>query len=474
MTGEFDNIKSIHERLDVSAAVHWKRQDIWGVLAASYAIAILPISSVLTSPRATSSSSTIKRTWKACLTASSDYKSFTFVHLSLLPALKNYGTKIDCCELPQFLISVLADFISYYLDVVCTCNAIPFSRSKWEENETKRLIITREGQERNRSFHQTYSGGYNAKDILEHVDLMKRPDCIDDIVAVAIDVCSQGPDYAVKFWASEEFIDHNGSKNSTFVPSRTLKMLEAMQDKDRSLTPIYFSLLAVLASVKPSIIFDIVNSKYPSFKVSFNWTTIFETLRWYVRQMRDGFSGEAANNSKFEDQDRPPRGYYYGVEDNNIDVASNLTTLSPTPSNSGLDELNEMHMSIVLSHLALIRKVATNCASGRAILADMNLQGNQRDDKGDSVLMVLFSLAIAPLTPQLRGAALATLAALLKIDGTNQKERTLICNLARKAWDLLELSQIVPVLLLNQYHSKNTEGLTQVMTFPPSSLSLVS
>jgi Nuclear pore complex scaffold, nucleoporins 186/192/205 len=448
------------------------------VLTASYAIAILPISSLLTSPRATSSSSTIKRTWKACLTAPSDYKSFTFVRLSLLPALKTYGTKIDRCELSQFLVSVLADFMSSYMDVVCTCNAIPFSRSKWEENETKRLAIAREDQERNRSFYQTYGGGYDEKDIPEQVDLMKRPDCIDDIVAVAIEICSQGPDYTLKFWASEEFIDNHGSKKSRFVPSRGLKTLEVLQDKDRSLTPIYVSLLAVLASVKPSIVFDLVNGKDPNFKVSFDWTTIFETLRWYVRQMSDGFSGEAASNSKFEDQYRPSNGYYYGSEDDNVmeDAASNLTTLNPTTSNSRLDELREVNMSIVLSHLALITKVATNYATGRVFLVNMNLsiQGNQRDEEGDSVLIVLFSLAIAPLTPRVRGAVLATLAALLKIDGTNEEERMLICKLARNAWDLLELSQIVPVFMLDQYQSKNTEGLTQTMTFPPSSLSLVS
>jgi hypothetical protein len=59
------------------------------------------------------------------------------------------------------------------------------------------------------------------------------------------------------------------------------------------------------------------------------------------------------------------------------------------------------------------------------------------------------------------------------VDGTNAEEEKLIRDLARKGWDLLELSQVVPVFLLDQYQRKRPDGFSQTMTFPPSSLSLV-
>ena len=135
-----------------------------------------------------------------------------------------------------------------------------------------------------------------------------------------------------------------------------------------------------------------------------------------------------------------------------------------------------MNTAIVLSHLAVITKVAANYATGRTLLSTMklSLEDETSDQEGDSVLVVLFSLAIAPLSPQVRGAVFATLASLLKLEGTNDDEEKLIRDLARKGWDLLELSQAVPVFLLDQYQTKRSGGAAQAMTFPPTSLSAVS
>jgi hypothetical protein len=151
-----------------------------------------------------------------------------------------------------------------------------------------------------------------------------------------------------------------------------------------------------------------------------------------------------------------------------------------------LKELGEANQAIVMSHLAVITKVAANYATGRTLLATMNLpfeDGSSSSlvdqESGDSILVVLFSLAIAPLTPQLRGAVFATLASLLQLDGTNAEEQTLIRDLARKGWDLLELSQAVPVYCLDQYQSKRQQQpgtappVVQAMTFPPASISTV-
>ena len=128
-----------------------------------------------------------------------------------------------------------------------------------------------------------------------------------------------------------------------------------------------------------------------------------------------------------------------------------------------------------MSHLALITKVATSYPRGRATLATMkiSLEGNLLDEEGDSVLLVLFSLAISPLSPQVRGAVFATIASLLRLEGADSDDQRQICELARKGWDLLELSQVVPVCLLEQYQMKSSTESASAMSFPPSSLSLV-
>lgn len=449
-------------------------------MAAAYALALRPVSSVVASPGAQSMAnfSTIKRTWKACLTAPSDHKSFTFVRLTLMPALRNTTKKDERCDLHEFLLSVLTEFVSNYLDVVCVSNAIPFSRSKWQDNETERLLIAREEQERNRSFFQSYGGVYEEKHIPTEVDILKRPDCIDDIAAVAVDLCSQGREYAAMFWTSEDFRAEDGSMQTRCTASRALKTLEMLQDKDSSLIPTYVSFLAALAIDQPSLVFDLLNSNEETgVKITMNWKTLFDTLRWYVRKMSDGYAGETKSSTTHETPSVTSNGYYYGVDDYNLAGNKGATSSASTvqPGIVRLEELRETNTAIVLSHLAVITKVASNYARGRTLLATMKLsiEGETTDQEGDSVLVVLFSLAIAPLSPHVRGAVFATLAALLRVEGTNAEEEKLIRDLARKGWDLLELSQVVPVFLLDQYQRKRPDGFSQTMTFPPSSLSLV-
>ena len=454
---------------------------MWGIMAAAYALALRPVSSVLASPRSqpTANASIVKRTWKACLTSPSDHKSFTFVRLTLVPVFSNSSRKSERCDLRSFLLIVLSEFVSNYLDVVCACNAIPFSRSKWQDNETERLLIAREEQQRNRSFYQSYGGAYEERLIPNEVDLLKRPDCIDDIVAVAIDLCTHGPEYSAKFWTAEEYRGENESIQTQFVASRSLKTLEILQNKDRSLIPTYVAFLAALAIAEPSLVFELLNKhQETSGNVSLNWTTLFDTLRWYVRKMGDNCAGDSKPSTASETQSVVSSGYYYGVDDPSSASSAGAflsTNSAALPSNSRLEELRETNTAIVMSHLAVITKVAATYARGRTSLVTMKLSfdGNVADQEGDSVLVVLFSLAIAPLSPQVRGAVFATIAALLRLEGTSPDEEILIRDLARKGWDLLELSQAVPVVLLDQYPTTSSTVALQAMSFPPSSLSMV-
>ena len=340
-------------------------------MAAAYALALRPVSSVLASPRSqpTANASIVKRTWKACLTSPSDHKSFTFVRLTLVPAFSNSSRKSERCDLRSFLLTVLTEFMSKYLDVVCACNAIPFSRSKWQDNETERLLIAREEQQRNRSFFQSDGGAYEERLSPNEVDLLKRPDCIDDIVAVAIDLCTYGPEYSARFWTAEEYRSENESIQTRFVARRALKTLEILQDKDQSLVPIYVSFLAALAIAEPSLVFELLNKhEETSGKVSLNWTTLFDNLRWYVRKMGDNYAGDSKPATTSETQSVVSTGDYYAFDDLNSagSAGASLSASSSTlPSNSRLEELREANTAIVMSHLAVITKVAATYARPR-------------------------------------------------------------------------------------------------------------
>jgi hypothetical protein len=247
---------------------------------------------------------------------------------------------------------------------------------------------------------------------------LKRPDCIDDIAAVAIDLCSQGSEYAAKFWTAEDFRGEDGSIQTRCAASRSLKTLGMLQDKDPSLIPTYVSFLAALAIDQPSLVFDLLNTnEEKGGKIAMNWRTLFDTLRWYVRKMSDGYAGETKSSTTHETPSVTSNGYYYGVDDYSLAGNRGATSTASTvqPANIRLEELRETNTAIVLSHLAVITKVASKCARGRTLLATMKLsiEGEASDQEGDSVLVVLFSLAIAPLSPHVRGAVFATLAALL-------------------------------------------------------------
>jgi hypothetical protein len=451
----------------------WKRLDVWGVLAAANAVAMKQTGE---SPRAE-----IKRAFKAGIQAPWHNKSFTFLRIVLLPCIRRYKSKLDeRCNLYEFGMTVLSEFTSHYLRAAS--EYLPLSRHEWEERENETLKMKREDQERAQSFYTTYGNGFenaaaNREPIPSEANLLERPDCIDDIIALATSLCNRGPQYASKFWQQQD---------DKVVPSQVLNKLDALQEKDRSLIPSYVGFLAGLAVAEPSVVFDILDK--PENETKMSWKTIFTTLRWYVRKMSDGYAGETSKSSSKDSSSATssqPNSYYYGY-DSRYDPDVSATEGSDSRrggdnsgSSSQLKELGETNTSIVLSHLGVIAKVASNYATGRTLLAVMKLSlddvvASTTNDEGDSVLVVLFSLAIAPLAPQVRGAVLSTIASLLNLSGANQDEECLICDMARKAWDLLDLSQTVPVLLLDQYQGQQERQLNQAMTFPPSSLSAVS
>ena len=89
--------------------------------------------------------------------------------------------------------------------------------------------------------------------------------------------------------------------------------------------------------------------------------------------------------------------------------------------------------------------------------------------------MVLFSLAVMPLSPEVRGAVFGTIARLLSVDGANPEETAVLQKAAMKGWELLEACQVVPISILEQYPSGQETSVqsSSGLSFPPSSTAMV-
>jgi hypothetical protein len=436
------------------------------------------------------------------MVAPADAKSFTFARLCLMPSFQRHRDSPDAkCDTYEFFMSVLSDFMSHYLDVLCASGDVPISRAQWELSEERELQLRREQQDQQRQFRAWSGTSANDEDeIPSAVDLMARPDCLDDVVAVVIALCSAGPEYAKTFWSTaEEEVD--GIVKTTLVPSRALRKLEIQQESDGTLLPIYVSFLAALA-VAPaadegtesgaSLVNILLSRTAPeSGKNSVTWATLMDAIRWYARELTPG--GNSVTNSKTESESTTSglagsgsTAYYYGTEGNGYEgsawYGSSQQTTSTASSTAGTKpkELGEANMNILLSHLGVIATVVSKSPAARSALVSMKLPIIGQDSSSisgeDPVLTVLFLLAIAPLTPMVRGAVFSTIASLLELDGATSEERKIIQEHANTGWQLLETCCVVPISLLDQYESP-PEGVAQLspgLAFPPSSLSFVS
>lgn len=455
----------------------WNRKDIWGILSAAYALGLRPVKSVANSPRVQPRDG-FKSTWISCLKAPYMHKSFTCLRLTLLPSIRRHKTTLDeRCELYEFSMSVLSDFMSLYLDVLFASNYLPHSRAIWEDTENEKLQMRREEQERERAFLDTYKREpYKAKEDIQSIaNVAERPDCIDDIMACATALCNRGQKFAAYFWSRD-------SDNMLF--SRALKNLESRIEKDQSLIPTYLSFLSALAMAEPSEVFKILDQEVAqSDKSRMNWETIFTTIRWYVREMRnDSHAVEVKSIQKNSPSASLSTSYYYGVDDDenrNTEESRSSIRQANVSSRSGLKELDEANTAIIVSHLAVITKVASNYATGRAFLVDLKLSlddtVSKAKDDNDPVLVILFLLATTPLAPYVRGAVFATIASLLSVDGEmTDNERKKIQEAAKEGWNHLEWTQAVPVLLLDQYQRNYQVQNDPKMAYPPSLMSAVS
>jgi hypothetical protein len=417
-----------------------------------------------------------------CLNAPTKYRSITFGRLSLLPALRLPFKSIANFHTSDFLLSVLANFTSRYLDLVSSNATLTISRAKWQQDAGEELQYRATQQIQAIDF-QPWSGGQTPATIPSAVNLLERPDCMDDVVAFAVAVCSLGPSYSVLFWSTED-VDNSDTNGSEFfvklVPSPALQKLESQQLVDDSLKPCYLSFLGALALANADGILENGSTvlhhmlSNPSHPKAETWTSMLGTMRHYVKEL-DPLSEKTVSTKSAASSS-----YYYDKV--NVDD----TFLQQKKTSDTLDtfrELGEENEYIVTSLLTLMSNVAKSSPSSRLAIIDTSLpiKGPRRNEiiGHDNPLMILLTFASQAVSPEIRGATFTTIASLLSLDGASSEERERLNKVAVQVWDVLDSCQILPIYLLEQYPSETPVAATREidsqlgLSFPPASTSLV-
>lgn len=491
-----DSISVLNVKLNPSASTEWNRKDIWGVLALSYALLLQSSPSVMTSPRKGGSTNHLSKEAREiandCMIKPTEVMSFTFCRETMIPVLRNLKSSVS-----EFGLSVLAEVYSHYLSVLVGAGYLPISRKQWVTEEEMELRLRREQQWQQRQFH-AWSGNQSQESFGETiptvVDLMTRPECLDDLIALASDLCSLGAAYAFKFWETN-------ITDGSMVPSKVMLECIAQASHDDSILPCLLSWLASLSNDETSAnavnnllsnTSDNASESTGGVTLKTNWYTLIYNLRWYAQELTPTDSNnpivsqQPTTTSTAYDESSS---YYYSAEDlfrfgsnseNSTNTQKNGREQSSSSKKSRPKELSEAARFRVASHLALLMNVSSYSVQARYEILSVNLPVGDGGlvAGGDSSLLVLFKLAMAPLTPQIRGATLSTIASLVQpTEGISDSQvKSLLEEQARNAWEYLESSPLLPIALLDQYRSVNTQlALSQDQVglhFPPSSTTL--
>jgi Nuclear pore complex scaffold, nucleoporins 186/192/205 len=474
----------------------------------AYALLLRSSPATLSSPRSgagspATSSFDARKTWRECMEIPAELRTFTFARLCLIPALLYSSSSTgdgdrrgsyEPCDASEFCLAVLADFASSYFDVLSTSKDRPISRAKWQQDAEDDLRLRRLHREQQLNFRGqfgTWSDPVAPIDTVPaSVDLLSRPDCMDDVVAFATAVCSLGAQYAQSFWNVD-----NGIEQAHYTPSRALRELEQQQAEDYSLRASYLSFLAGLAvacelregengAVAIHRLLSNGGNSVGGRSVALTWSSLIDILRWYVRELdpQETPSGRSTttSGSGLGSSGSGSTAYYYFDRGDKSDVTRQAKDRSADLSTSKARELGDENTYLVLSHLSLLACVAKNSPQARYEIASLNLPifgSNKPDIVGqDSTLMVLFSLCARPFAPAIRGAIFETIANLLSVDGAVGEVETKIRSLARKGWEYLEACQVLPISSFDQYPvmSEGNDQRTTGLSFPPSSTALVN
>ena len=450
----------------------WKgREELWGFLCASFAKfqhhRDLP--------------------YTFCVEAPALNKSFSFARYSLMPALWAESDPDAPVQSSDCLFDVLSDLMVDYLDLLSTSGRLPISREAWEKEQKDDLELRRTAQQQQRDF-QAWSGTKeNIESVPKSVDLLRRPDCLDDLIMFSVEVGLLGASHAFKFW--DTVIESEG--NLSLVPSQSFLNIERLTSQDDSLRPVYLSFVAMLSSaVSQEVDVNgalnvhklIIEAEYREsdtlnvFKSRPTYSGIIEVLRWYVQELSLEYSEGSTNTSKkyVKSDGVGSTAYYY--RDRNISIGSSVeTSKSETKPSTKVRELDDDSSFILLAYLRIITNVSKGWPEARRQILGVRLpiQGSSgRDIIGeDSALMILYSLLTGPLTPRLRGAVFESLASLLCLEDVPDIYQSEMQKYVLEAWELLDACQILPIRLLDLYRRDGSIGQVG-LRFPPSSMTL--
>ena len=493
----FDNIQGIHSRLSHDTSTTWARPDIWGILASSYALLLRSKECVAASPAKGGAHGHVPKEFREAsrqgMDAPREQMSFAFCRLTMIPALSKLSTAslYGFCDTSEFSLSVIAEYYARYLEESTVHNILPTSRKKWQTEKEEDLELERE-QEKQKQQFEYWAGNTshtNQKKIASSVDFMTRYECLDDYIALATTICSLGPEYSQSFWGTDQ---ESGSPTS----SKALEYCLYQAIQDDSLTPSVVSWLAALANneVSANIIYEWMMERAPedtsAQSVKMNWRILIHNLRWYAQELSPGESTVSKSSTSTRTSNANTSYYYDIAGTSSYGSAAGVDSSqarrsegsSSSSSKSKPKELSASSTFMISSHLALIRNVSLHCQKARRGILSVTLpvQNGGLLTGEDPALVVLFKLALAPLTPQIRGATLSAIASLFHpTDGISDPEtKKFLDEQGRNAWDYVESCPLLPIALLDRYRLVNPGALPNGnpggISFPPSSMTLAS
>ena len=545
-------LTSIHARLDptsVSVEESWKRRDVWGILLISYALLLRPAASQMVSPRGSPQVSglnrsptlggggsgggvDVKSTFSKCLMVASQLKSLTFARLSLIPSFGMPSTMPSASSSSSlvassrmsasedastydFFVSIFAEFTAQYIDALCHTGNLPITRKEWYDEELNLAQSDWMEKDQRRQFGM-WAGHAVEEDIggPRPVNVMDRPDCLEDVFALISCVCACNPGGSRAFWNTAEEQHENGEGqvdvSVVLAPSRCLRMLDLIQTESDSALCVYLSFLSSLAlsdgvddteaSNGASMVHSFLCGSrminlHSERHMHFDWSTALNAIRWFAEQLSPD-EGDDTNKKVSSDRirrsnsDNTESTYYYGAGGSGAANTSSDTSSasSPMQSRQGTSsssfssdkeskekELDDVGRSTLMSLLCLISNVATRCAAAREYILSIQLDASDSDGTGaaykDGSLEILFSLLTVPIPSEIQGLAFTAIANLIRSRPANEMSMSAgeskKSPAALRAWELLEICQFLPIKLLSQYSSyaAGTSATTSMSSF---------
>ena len=317
------------------------------------------------------------------------------------------------------------------------------------------------------------------------VDLLDRPDCLEDVFGLVEACIGRYPQGVRGFWREAVELRGNGTDEgegdeatvTVLAPSRALQTLDLLKEETDPALSVYISFLASLSLAQgpsgdesdggASLIHSYLANErtinsIAERRMHIDWTGIFALVRDYANSL----SGvDEASSSKDDSSPAHPTmsslaaeestGYYYGVGSSESvpAAAPEQGGLSAQPSGGGAIQptkpgLNEQSRTTLMALLALISNVASHSSCAREFILSLKIAAFE-DAGTDGTLEILFALLAARETdPEIAGSAFTAIANLLRPGSGPIVERA-----ANRAWELVEMCKFVPIQMLSQYSS---------------------